>query len=215
MKLKTFVFNPFQENTYLLYDETSHEAIVIDPGMSNEREWLVFNSFVQDEHLNVGRVLLTHCHVDHIIGTGLMHDRLSAVICGPVGDEAGLPSPTDQSRMFGLPLGLATAPIEVNVNEGDVLMLGSSRIEVFDVPGHSHHGLCYYLPAEKLLFSGDVLFYCSVGRSDFGPSMGGNHQRLIEGILTKLMALPADVGVYPGHGPMTSIAREQNYNPYF
>lgn len=215
MQIKSFCFNPFQENTYVLYDEVSSEAWVIDPGMSNENEWNRLKISLSEDNLHVSKVLLTHCHVDHLMGTGFIRDAFGSEICGPLGDEGSLPSPKLQSQLFGVPLSTQPASISKNLCEGMELSFGSSKVLIFDCPGHSHHGLCYYLPTEKLLFTGDVLFFRSIGRFDFGASMGGNRQLLIESIVAKLMSLPSDVRVLPGHGPETSIGQEQRNNPYF
>ncbi|MBQ0057368.1 MAG: MBL fold metallo-hydrolase [Bacteroidales bacterium] len=215
MNIKTFVFNPFQENTYLVWDDATREALAIDPGMGSEAEWERFRSFVDANGLDLRRVLLTHCHIDHLMGTGYVSEACHAEICGPVGDEAGLPSAVMQSRLFGVPLGKKPAPVAVDIREGMQLTLGGSRIRVFDIAGHSHHGLCYYFEDDGVVFTGDVLFAGSVGRSDFGSAMGGNHETLIEGIVTKLLTLPADVKVCPGHGLATTIGHETEHNPYF
>lgn len=215
MIVKTFTFNPFFENTYVLADAETREAAVIDPGMSNAQECQAIAGWLQSEGMKVTKVLLTHCHVDHLMGTGFLHDQLGAVICGPEDDQLRLPSAPLQAQLFGVPLSSVTSPIAVNINEGDTVTVGNEALKVFDVAGHSHHGLCYYLEKGKMLFTGDVLFCESVGRSDFGPAMGGNHEQLIEGILCKLMSLPSDVKVFPGHGSQTTIGHEQNHNPFF
>lgn len=215
MIVKSFVNNAFQETTYLLIDQDTRQCVVIDPGMSNDREWAVVQSFLDAERLTPSEVWLTHAHVDHMMGTGYLSERYGLTIAGPIGDFEQLPTALMQSQLFGISLSKDVAPLTRNIVEGDHLKVGNLEVEVLDVPGHSFHGLCYYVPNEKVLFSGDVLFYCSVGRSDFGPRMGGNGELLIEGIRSKLMSLPPDIQVYPGHGPSTTIQNEITYNPYF
>ncbi len=215
MDVKVFVNNAFQENTYVLSHPDTHEALIIDPGMSNDGEWTAVRRYLEDVQLTLVKILLTHCHIDHLMGSGYLADWCSVPMSGPKGDEASLPDYTKQFRLFGLPCQHPVTQVDVNVQEGDVLPFGPSVIEVRDIPGHSYHGLCYYFPAERVLFTGDVLFRCSVGRSDFGPRMGCDGQSLLEGIQTKLLSLPHDVVVYPGHGPSTTIDEEITYNPYF
>ncbi len=214
MNIKVFVNNPFQENTYVVSDPSSKECVVIDPGMSNEWEWSKVNAYIAEQQLSIKAVWLTHCHVDHEIGTGYLTKEYEVPVAGPLDDFVQLPSAQMQAQLFGVPFDQEVSPITRNINEGELLQLGANEVVVYDVPGHSHHGLCYYFKDEGVLFTGDVLFYGSVGRSDFGPAMGGNHELLIEGIRSKLMSLPPDTQVYPGHGPVTSISFEITRNPY-
>ena len=215
MKIKCFSFNPFQENTYLLIDESTQSCWFIDPGMCNQHDWGVVKSFIEQEGLKPAKVLLTHCHVDHQMGTGYLKEAYGLQPEGPVEDYAALPTPAQQSQLFGVGYEKEVVPVAHNLKEGDTLSFGSSEVLIIDVPGHSHHGLCFYLPQEKFVFSGDVLFFGSIGRSDFGPQMGCDGELLIQGIQTKLLALPPDTVVYPGHGPSTTIEQELMCNPYF
>ena len=215
MKVKQFIFNPFQVNCYLLADESTKECVLIDAGMSNQRELRAVTDFIGQEKLTLKAVWLTHCHLDHVMGTGLLANAVDAPIGGPVEDSLGLPDAESQARMFGLMLSNEVAPLAKNIKEGDVLKVGETDVQVLDIPGHSYHGLCYYLPTEKVIFTGDVLFYCSIGRSDFGPHYGCDGEALVDGIRCKLMSLPPETVVYPGHGPATTIGQEIKCNPYF
>ena len=225
MKVKQFIFNPFQVNCYLLADERTKECVLIDAGMSNQRELRAVTDFIGQEKLTLKAVWLTHCHLDHVMGTGLLANAVDAPIGGPVEDSLGLPDAESQARMFGLMLSNEVAPLAKNIKEGDVLKVGENEgdrlkigqieVQVYDIPGHSFHGLCYYLPSEGVLFTGDVLFCCSMGRSDFGPGFGCDGEALVDGIRCKLMSLPPETVVYPGHGPATTIGQEIKCNPYF
>lgn len=224
MKVKAFTINPFGENCFVVWKEGADSCLIVDPGMSNDAEWGRVNTFLQQENLQPERVLITHGHSDHVMGTGYVkRDYPQVVICGSVEEQNHLPSMHLQNVAFGVDADIHWLPIEQDVKEGDEFSYPSvtkdgeaaSRIEVIDCPGHSHHGLCYYFPDEKIIFTGDVLFYCSIGRSDFGPVMGCDGRLLVEGIVKKLLTLPADVKVFPGHGPGTSIGNEATYNPYF
>lgn len=219
MKVKFFVCNPFGELCYVAWDEVSHHAIVVDPGMASDREWSALQRFVSEQQLTLDLVLVTHSHTDHVMGAGyLKREYPDLEICGSVEDQNHLPPIEVQNQMFGVDVMVHYAPITRNLMEGDVLTFGTDgcqhRIRVIDCPGHSHHGLCYYLEDDQLLFSGDVLFAGSVGRSDFGPAMGGNGRLLLEGIVQKLFVLPSEVKVYPGHGLHTTIGYEMQTNPY-
>lgn len=214
LKIEIFQCNPLQMNCHLMWDDVSREALVIDPGFATEWEWGRVAARLAAESLTLKAVLLTHNHADHCMGSGFPARACQAEIYGSKDDQDHMPSVAIQADAFGLGNELHWLPIQNNLQEGDTLQLGEHRIQVIDCPGHSHHGLCFYFPDDKIIFSGDVLFYCSVGRSDFGRAMGGNGPQLISGILTKLLTLPADVIVYPGHGPQTTIGTEATYNPY-
>lgn len=213
MKVKFFPCSPFMELCYVAWDEQSLHCLVIDPGMCCDAEWERVRSFIADNGLVLDLILITHNHTDHIMGTGYLHKAYPHVpICGSMEDQNHLPSIPQQNMLFNVDLEVHYAPITQNVIEGD--RLWDDRIEVIDCPGHSHHGLCFYLKEAKMLFCGDVLFAGSVGRSDFGPTMGCNGRLLAEGIVQKLFTLPADVRVYPGHGMHTTIGYERETNPY-
>lgn len=214
IEIQTFVCNSFWENTYLVYDTETKEAVLIDPGCSNEAEWIPIKTTIVRLGLQMKHLLLTHGHVDHILGTEWPVKEYDMAVCGSVDEMKRLPSAEIQAQLFGLRLQSRPVAVTGDLKEGDRLTLGNFRLEIIDVPGHSPHGLCYYLPEAGILFSGDVLFAGGIGRSDFGTAFGCDGRALVEGIIGKLLTLPSATQVFPGHGASTTIGAESANNPY-
>ena len=203
--------NPFGENMYILWDEASHEAVVIDPGMMREGEREMVTKFIDEHQLNVKHVLLTHLHVDHITGARWLADKTGADVCGsaldnPLGQE--LP---DQVAHFRINIEVEPLTVDRNLSEGDTLPLGDEIILVLHVPGHSPGGLAFYVPQSNLLFSGDTIFNGSIGRTDL---WGGDFAQLINSIREKILPLPDETVIASGHGPTTTVADEKRCNPF-
>ncbi|MBS1765372.1 MAG: MBL fold metallo-hydrolase [Bacteroidetes bacterium] len=209
MQIQKFTFNPFDENTYVVYDNTN-ECIIIDPGcyMPEEKEALL--SFIKDQQLKPVMLVNTHCHVDHIFGNKLIYDTFGLKPVFHRNELVLLEAAGEYSKQWGIfPEPSPTA--EKYIDEGDIISFGNTSFELLFTPGHSPGSLCLYHAAEKIIISGDVLFQMSIGRYDLP---GGNEQTLLESIRTKLLVLPADVKVMPGHGPTTTIGFEKMYNPF-
>ncbi len=203
--------NPFGENMYILWDEASHEAVVIDPGMMREGEREMVTKFIDEHQLNVKHILLTHLHVDHITGARWLADKTGADVCGsaldnPLGQE--LP---DQVAHFRINIEVEPLTVDRNLSEGDTLPLGDEIIQVLHVPGHSPGGLAFYVPQSNLLFSGDTIFNGSIGRTDL---WGGDFAQLINSIREKILPLPDETVIASGHGPTTTVADEKRCNPF-
>ena len=203
--------NPFGENMYILWDEASHEAVVIDPGMMREGEREMVTKFIDEHQLNVKHVLLTHLHVDHITGARWLADKMGADVCGsaldnPLGQE--LP---DQVAHFRINIEVEPLTVDRNLSEGDTLPLGDEIIQVLHVPGHSPGGLAFYVPQSNLLFSGDTIFNGSIGRTDL---WGGDFAQLINSIREKILPLPDETVIASGHGSTTTVADEKRCNPF-
>ncbi len=207
--IQSFTFNPFQENTYLLYDE-SKQCLIIDPGCSNSAERKQLIDFVEEKSLLPVRLLNTHCHIDHILGNKFVSDTYKLDLEANKNDLRTLEAGRVSAEIFGIEYEESPLP-KVFLEEGDVIQIGESQLEIAFTPGHSAGSICFYNRQQKFIIGGDVLFYQSIGRTDLP---GGNHAQLLESIRTKLFTLPDDFTVYPGHGPSTTIGFEKMHNPF-
>ena len=208
--VKRRVYSPFQENTFIVYDETG-ECVVIDPGMLSEEENKNFDDTINRLKLKPVRVLLTHTHLDHIFGCAYMAKKYGLYPECHAADEFIYNNTAAYALQFGIEMTENPPKIGGYLTEEDKISFGKKVLEIIHLPGHSPGSLLYYHPDTKILFSGDVLFNQGIGRSDLP---GGNHNQLIKGIKEKLMILQEDVKVYPGHGPETTIGFEKNNNPF-
>jgi glyoxylase-like metal-dependent hydrolase (beta-lactamase superfamily II) len=211
LHVEPLVFNPFQENTYLLYDPLSHECAIVDPGMVSPEEEQRLVARIESLELKPVLLLQTHLHLDHVFGTGFVAKRWGLIPQAHQADAFLIDQTINLAAQFGMTLEENPPAPETFLNEDDEVLLGSFRLKVIHVPGHSPGGIVFYCEQEKVLLSGDVLFKDSIGRTDLP---GGVHDLLIDGIKTKLMGLPDEVVVYPGHGPSTTIGAERWSNPY-
>lgn len=209
LQVQSFVFNPFQENTYVLFDETK-ECIVIDPGCSDESENVQLKSFIDKHKLKVELLLNTHCHVDHILGNRFMKQTFNVNLLIHRAEEPTLKAAEVYAPSYGFHE-YQHQPADAFLEEGDIITMGNQSLAVLFVPGHSPGHVAFYSEENRVLVGGDVLFYNSIGRTDLP---GGNHDQLIKSIHTKLFTLPDSVKVYPGHGPETTIGFEKKTNPF-
>ncbi|MBP2649369.1 MAG: putative metallo-hydrolase [Firmicutes bacterium] len=192
-------------NCYIIFDEDSKEAAVIDPGGSVADILAVINS----EKLNVKYIINTHGHADHITANSPVKEATGALILIHKDDADMLINPkSNLSAMMG-GTGVKGGPADHVLNDGDVIKIGTENFTVLHTPGHTPGGIC--LLSGDILFSGDTLFAMSVGRSDFP---GGSHDQLITSIQEKLMPLDDSVKVFPGHGAATTIGDERKLNPF-
>ena len=204
MKFKRLPLGIYQANCYILHDENTKEAAVIDPG----GDFAEIRSFVEANGLKVKYIILTHAHGDHIGALMELKGYTGAEVCIHREDNSMLRS----SRMnFTAEMGYG--PVELSADrllgDGEVLKLGDMELKIIHTPGHSRGGICIY--CDGSLFSGDTLFACSIGRTDLA---GGSYGELIESIKGKLLVLPDDTDVYPGHGPSSTIFIEKKRNPF-
>jgi len=209
IQIKKFTFNPVQENTFILFDETG-ECVLIDPGCYFENERQELDNFITRKQLKPVRLINTHCHFDHIMG--ITHCRAKYHLNFEIhANEAPLvEDAVAHGDLFGIPVEPIDPP-ELFFKEGDQITFGNSFLEVIEAPGHSPGGVVFYNQEQKILFAGDVLFYGSIGRTDLP---GGSFDQLTNNIKTKLFILPEETIVYSGHGPETSIGFEKKNNPF-
>lgn len=211
MNIKVFIFNPFQENTYLLSAEDG-ECVIIDPGclFNDEKEELT--DYIEANGLRVSKILVTHLHLDHAFGIKFLQERFNLSVEAGEKDLPIYERIKRQAEAFGMnPDMVEEGRVDTFLKEGDVVKIGNDSLTVFEVPGHSPGSLMFYSKKSKCVFVGDVLFRGSVGRTDLG---GGNSDQLYESLTKKVMVLPDDTKVYSGHGLTTTIAIEKETNPY-
>ncbi len=209
INLKQFTFNPYQENTYVLFDETA-ECVIIDPGMYEGKEQNELVNFISERGLKPVLLLNTHCHIDHVLGNKFVFDQWGLKPQFHKGELPLLHRVVSYAPQMGFQYEVSPEP-EVFLSETGTVSFGSSELELIFAPGHSPAHLCFYAKSENFLIGGDVLFFRSIGRTDLP---GGNHQQLIESIKTNVFALPDDCEVFPGHGPSTTIGYEKVNNPF-
>lgn len=211
MQIKCFHFNFIQVNTLVVFDETK-EAMIVDPGNCNAEENQQLADFIQEQNLHVKYIVNTHPHIDHILGNGFCKRTFQAAL---LAHEAGMEvyqHAISYAVAFDLQCDIDDFPIPDNfVEEGDTILFGNQSWEVLYTPGHVNGSICLYNSQEKTLIAGDVIFEESIGRSDL-PT--GNLRLLLSSIRQKILTLPDDVGIIPGHGNTTSIGNEKKYNPY-
>jgi glyoxylase-like metal-dependent hydrolase (beta-lactamase superfamily II) len=209
MKIQSFIFNSFQENTYVVSDDSGH-ALIIDPGCSNAKEEKELREYVSDHRLQLQAVLLTHGHIDHILGVPYCKEEWHIPVWIHQADKFLYVQAPAYGQIFNLNIKPLPDPDRF-VYEGESLILGNEALEILHVPGHSPGGIALYNRTDQVLFPGDILFKESIGRTDLP---GGNTRQLLDGIRNKLLVLPESTVVWPGHGPSTTIGAEKYGNPY-
>ena len=209
MTIQSFVFNAFQENTYIISDETK-ECVIVDPGCYDDHEKKELSDYISENQLRVQILLNTHCHIDHILGNEFVKQKYGSKLYLHKTEVFVLNAQKILAAHYGFNLYQPATP-DNYLNEGDFIEFGAQKFSVLFVPGHSPGHIAFYNEKEKVVLAGDVLFLNSVGRTDLP---GGNHNTLIESIHRKLFTLPDDVTVYPGHGNETTIGLEKRTNPF-
>lgn len=211
LRIKRFVTNMVAENCYIISDE-SGEAVIIDCGAYDQGHEAAIADYISERQLKPVRQIYTHAHFDHIFGCGFLEEHYHIA---PECHEADAPlynNMDGQCKMFLGSANLHRMPaLGGLLKEGDTVCFGTHALQVLHTPGHTPGGICFYEAQEKVLFSGDSLFSMSIGRTDFP---GGNYEELVANLRKKILSLPDDVKVYPGHGGTTTVGDERNNNPY-
>lgn len=202
MKVKKVVVGIFEVNCYILWDEKDKEAIVVDPGEEGER----IIEVIRKDSLKIRSIVNTHTHIDHIGANDFLREKTEAPLLAHSADvfllqnaELNLSALTGKDKSFGLPDRL--------LEEGDEIRVGGFSIRILHTAGHTPGSICLY--GDNKLFSGDTLFAGGIGRTDLA---GGNLRELQKSIKDKILTLPDEVVVYPGHGPSTTVGKERNCN---
>lgn len=208
--IQAFQFNYFQENTFVLHDDTK-EAVIIDCGCCRKEEEKLLSDYITENKLTVKHLLCTHLHLDHIFGNPFANQTYGLKPEAHKADVEQLPSPEAQAKQFGVPGKMVNIPVEKYLVGNEVVKFGHSELLVLTVPGHSPGSVAFYNKKNGFVIVGDALFAGSIGRTDL---WGGNQEVLIAAINDKLLSLPDETVVYPGHGPETRIIDEKLNNPY-
>jgi len=198
------------ENTFVVWDEQSREAAVIDPGMSNEVEELEIKSFIEENSLDIKYLINTHCHIDHILGCRFVKEKYNPVYYIPEKDLPLYDNADKQAEMFGVTMG-KLPKIDRYLTEDERIILGSESFSNLFTPGHTPGEFSLYFDESQFCITGDVLFREGIGRTDL---YGGDYNTLIKSIKTKLFSLPDDIIIYPGHGDESTIGYEKLHNPF-
>lgn len=207
---KKFIFNPFYENTYLVYDDITKEAALIDPGCYEYYEQKELEDFIGKNELHIKYLINTHCHIDHIFGNAFVKGKYNPKYYASDDDIFLLDIMIQQSKIYGTPLKPSPKP-DIFITEKETITLGNVVGKFIFTPGHSPGGYCLYFPDEKIIFTGDTLFKGSIGRTDL---WGGNYDTLINSIKEKLLTLPDDTKIYPGHETDSTIGEEKRNNQF-
>lgn len=209
IQIDTIVFNSFQVNTYLVWDETG-ECLVVDPAFYTREEQETFDAFLAGKQLKLTGQVNTHCHIDHLLGVQYIKSQYDSPFSAHKEEASLVTNAPLMGDMFGLifePL----SGIDRIIKDHDIIKIGNHSLQSIHVPGHSIGSLSYYSPEGGFVITGDALFEGGIGRTDLP---GGDYDQLIQSIKTRLLVLPPETIVYPGHGPSSTIGKEIGENPF-
>ena len=209
ISIKKFTVNPLQENSFVVYDESS-ECIFVDPGFYFPEEREKVKRYILEHNLKPLFIANTHCHFDHILGVEFVRREYGIDFLTHRDDAFWVEAAIEQGEMFGFQIEAVGEP-DAFFGENDLIEFGNSSLRVIHIPGHSPGHVVFYSEADKILLSGDIIFKGSIGRTDLP---GGNFNQLVSGIHDKLFTLPADVNILCGHGPSTTIGFEKLSHPF-
>jgi len=210
MNIKSFTFNTFQENTFVVYDK-SKECIIIDPGCYSKKEEEELSEFIIEKELTPVKLINTHCHIDHILGNQFVTEKWDLELYMHKKDIPLLENAGVVAQMYGFKDYEGSPYPKHFLAQDDTLTFGESSFKVLFTPGHAPGHVCLYSKENNLVIAGDVLFQGSIGRTDLP---GGDHNTLINSIITQLFPLPNETQVFCGHGPATNLGYEKDHNPF-
>lgn len=210
MKIARLIFNPIQENTYIIWDDTL-EAAVIDAGNMNERENEALAKFIADNGLKPKYALNTHGHFDHLLGVDFLREKYGAQLAMSSKDEFLLKSASVSAELFGVKADALPEAIDVDLEGKESIKFGNTELKIIPTPGHTPGHVAFFEPESKVLFTGDTLFRESIGRTDLP---GGDYSWIMRSIIENILPLGDDVKIYPGHGETSDIGHESMYNPF-
>ncbi|UAY51672.1 MBL fold metallo-hydrolase [Ferruginibacter albus] len=209
LHIKSFVFSPIEENTYVLYNDEK-DCIIIDPGCYFDDEKETLKNFIEENNLNPKLLLNTHCHLDHVFGNKFAAETWKLTLHIHEKEKQLLEFAPASGLLYNMPFDNYAGELAF-LKEGTTITFGEDELQILFTPGHSPGSVSFYCAKQNFVISGDVLFQQSVGRTDLP---GGDHQTLINSICTQLFVLPDETKVYSGHGDVTTIKEEKKYNPY-
>ena len=209
MDIKSFVFNAFYENTYLLAS-SNLETLILDPGCYEDFEKKELTDCIKTNKLKPIAIINTHCHIDHVLGNDYLKKLYEIPLWIPAMEKNVLKSVSNYAPTMGIQNYREAQPDKL-LSEKDVIVFGSDKLEILYAPGHSEGHLMFYHAADKSLMAGDVIFRESIGRTDLP---GGDFKTLEESIKNQVYSLPEAVKIYPGHGPSTTVSHEKENNPF-
>jgi len=209
LKIKHFIFNPFSVNTYVIYND-SGDALLVDVACHNTSEEKELKSFIDTNNLKSVMQINTHCHIDHILGNYFAEKELGAPLYIHQEGEVFLETAVSYASAFGLTINNVCTP-KGFIKDNSEIKIGNDSLYISYTPGHASGSICIISREDNFVITGDVLFHCGIGRTDL-PT--GDSDLLLASIKDKLMTLPDNYAVYPGHGEFTTIGYEKRHNPF-
>ncbi|MCX6204499.1 MAG: MBL fold metallo-hydrolase [Bacteroidetes bacterium] len=209
LTIKDFCFSPFQENTYVLYNELKH-AIIIDPGCYTRMEEKMLTDFINKQDLTPTLLLNTHCHLDHVFGNNYVSETYGLTAHFHPNEQIVIDRLPEAAAKWGVPTEAYKGPVQY-IQQDEIIPFGEDSFTVLLTPGHSPGSVCFYHAGQDFMIGGDLIFKDGVGRTDLP---GANPQDLIKSIREQIFPLPDTLTIYSGHGPATTWGREKEHNPY-
>ncbi len=210
MRVEALVFNPVQENTYVVWDDTK-ECIIVDAGMMKPKECQRMEAFIAEHNLKPVMAVNTHGHFDHLLGVEWLRERYGVPFALSSKDQYLLDATKEGSVIYGMTLGAMPSAPDVDLDAMEQIKFGNTTLQIIKTPGHTPGHVSLFEAEEKILFTGDTLFRECIGRTDLP---GGDYSVLMSSILEQILPLGDEVVVYPGHEEDTTIGHEALYNPF-